>query len=159
MASPAPALLELLRAVDARWPERAKASDGIMGDAAHAARASDHNQGDALDITHDEEHGPDLEALADALMGDERVHYVIWDRRIRNRAYEGGAWRNYDGANPHTKHLHVSIHPEQREDTRPWALSATSPARSRLGIGLVFAGLGLAVLGVLAWGRPAQPPV
>jgi hypothetical protein len=122
--SPAPALLALRDAIDARWPSRAKASDGIMGDAAHQARASDHNQGNALDVTHDPANGPDLEALAAALIGDERVHYVIWNKRIRNRAFEDGAWRLYTGANPHTKHLHVSVSAEHREDTSPWKLAA-----------------------------------
>jgi hypothetical protein len=122
--SPAPALLALRNAIDARWPSRDKASDGIMGDAAHQARASDHNQGNALDVTHDPANGPDLEALAAALIGDERVHYVIWNERIRNRAFEGGAWRPYTGANPHTKHLHVSVSAEHREDTSPWKLAA-----------------------------------
>ena len=53
MAEPAPALLQLLRQLDAVWPERSHASDGILGDASHQARVSDHNTGDALDITFD----------------------------------------------------------------------------------------------------------
>lgn len=91
-----------------------------MGDAAHQARQSDHNTGDALDVTYDPERGPDLDALAAALLRDPRVHYVIWNRRIANPEIEGGAWRAYNGTNPHTKHLHVSIYPQSRDDLSPW---------------------------------------
>ncbi len=105
---PAPALLVLLRQLDGGWPERSKASDGILGDAAHQARASDHNTGDALDITIDSAHGPDPRALARALLLDARTHYVIFDGRIANREMEAGAWRTYPGPDPHTTHVHVS---------------------------------------------------
>lgn len=160
MPSPAPALLALRDQIDAAWPKRSKASDGILGDAAHAARASDHNQGDALDVTYDPDSGPDLEALAEALLADERVHYVIWNQRIRNRAYDEGAWRPYDGANPHTKHLHVSVHPERREDASPWQLEVGAPAdgpTQSVGLGaFVAVAVTLAVVGTLACA--ASPP-
>ena len=129
-ASPAPALLALRDAIDAHWPQRSKASDGILGDAAHQARKSDHNEGNALDITHDPVSGPDLEALADLLIGDPRTHYVIWNKRIRNMAFEGGAWRPYNGASPHTAHLHVSVVAEHREDASPWRLPGDPPPES-----------------------------
>jgi len=129
MAEPAPALLALRDAVNARWPLRNKASDGIMGDAAHqAAGTSDHNEGNALDITFDATNGPDLEALAEALIQDARVRYIIWNKRIRNREYEAGAWRAYSGASPHTAHMHVSVYADRRSDTSPWDFSAKAPA-------------------------------
>jgi hypothetical protein len=128
MASPAPALLQLKAQIDAAYPGRDRRADGIMGDAAHQARVSDHNQGNALDVTFDAAAGPDLDALAEALMGDFRTHYVIWRRRIRNVEIEGGAWRPYNGADAHDHHLHLSIYAERREDTSPWAIGdGTAP--------------------------------
>lgn len=150
-ASPAPALLALRDAIDARWPGRSKASDGVLGDASHQARPSDHNDGNALDITHDPTRGPDLEVLSDALIHDPRTHYVIWNRRIRNRAFEAGAWRPYTGASPHTAHLHLSVFAEKRDDTGPWRLTAEAPtpepaqpaASGNRHAQVFFAGLGL----------------
>ncbi|WP_437638363.1 hypothetical protein [Sorangium sp. So ce854] len=121
-AQVAPALRVLVRQLNERWPGRSRASDGLLGDATHQARKSDHNDGNALDVTHDPERGPDLDALAERLLTDPRVTYVIWNKRIANRQIQGGAWRLYDGTNPHTRHLHVSIRAEARNDERPWAL-------------------------------------
>ncbi|AUX42575.1 uncharacterized protein SOCE26_040080 [Sorangium cellulosum] len=121
-AQVAPALRALVRQLNERWPGRSRASDGLLGDAAHQARKSDHNEGNALDVTHDPERGPDLDALAERLLADPRVTYVIWNKRIANRQIQGGAWRPYDGTNPHTRHLHVSIRAGARNAERPWAL-------------------------------------
>lgn len=94
-----------------------------MGDAAHQARASDHNTGDAIDITLDPTNGPPLDDLAEALLADPRTKYVIWNKRIRSRTVEPGKWRPYTGANPHTKHLHLSIDAKARDDVRGWDLN------------------------------------
>ena len=125
----APALLVLRDQLDARWPHRRRVKDGIVAHHAQNPR-SDHEQGNALDVTRDPEHGPDLEALARTLLADPRTHYVIFDRRIANPNREGGAWRPYGGGwrDPHQGHLHVSIWPELREDARRWALDEGEPA-------------------------------
>jgi hypothetical protein len=165
-SAPAPALLALREQLDARWPSRSRASDGIMGDAAHQARASDHNQGNALDITHDPSNGPDLDALADALIGDERTHYVIWNRRIRNRAFEDGAWRPYSGASPHTEHLHISIDSTRRDDVTSWQLSGNDalpdePAAERArspSLGAFVGGLGVLAALLLLLRHVEHPP-
>lgn len=96
-----------------------------MGDAAHQARVSDHNTGDAIDITLDPTNGPDLDKLAAALLADARTKYVIWNKRIRSRTVAPGTWRSYNGANPHTKHLHLSIDPNARDDDRGWDIDPT----------------------------------
>lgn len=117
-------------------PGRSKASDGSIGDAAHASRSSDHNPWwtlagqayvTARDFTHDPRGGLDCHRLADALVQgrDPRVKYMIWDRRIL--AGDVGpspwTWRTYSGANPHTSHLHLSVVPDARALSRiPWAL-------------------------------------
>ena len=123
IASPAPALLVLLRQIDERYPQRSRASDGIMGDASHQARKSEHNLGDALDVTRDERHGPPLDKLAVVLLRDPRAWYTIFERQIRNNQIQAAAARPYSGPNPHDHHMHVSILRDRREDTTPWDLS------------------------------------
>jgi lysophospholipase L1-like esterase len=119
------ALVTLLGQLDARWPSRSRRTDGIAPSAAHhrANPKSDHEVGNALDITRDPTNGPDLAALATALLQDPRTHYVIFQRRIANPEKEGGAWRPYTGANPHEDHLHLSIYADRRDDATTWDLA------------------------------------
>lgn len=120
----AKSLLTLRTQVNTRHPNRSKASDGTIGDAAHRTRASDHNpwvtDGNmgvvtAMDITNDPAHGCDANAIAEAIRAsrDPRVKYVIWNRRIANSSAIGGAapwdWRPYGGRNPHDHHVHISV--------------------------------------------------
>lgn len=122
--------LERLREqVNAAVPNRNKAWDGTIGDAAHSARSSDHNplQGvvHAMDITHDPAHGLDSEQLAEAIRisDDPRVAYIISNRKIANRSIANGAWRPYKGSNPHDHHVHISVvHTALRDDVRDWTL-------------------------------------
>jgi Arc/MetJ-type ribon-helix-helix transcriptional regulator len=133
-------LLRLRAQVDARAPGRSKASDGTIGDAAHAATESDHNpehpppagnpdyQVDALDLTHDPAHGADMAAISEAIRvsRDRRVSYVIFNRRIYSGA--GGpqpwVWRPYTGASPHTEHMHVSVRDDHHDETQDWQIGA-----------------------------------
>ena len=108
-------------------PRRSKASDGSIGDQAHASRKSDHNpSGDwvhAIDLTHDPRNGFDAHAHARniAARHDGRIEYIISNRKIAERE-SGFRWRNYDGENPHTKHAHFSIRHTTlaRYDTSKW---------------------------------------
>lgn len=138
---PRPALsLKVLRSqIDTHWPARRKDSDGMLGDAAHAKRKSDHNpwvkDGNvgvvtAIDITHDPARGPDCAELAEALLAsrDKRIKYLIFAGRIASGDAVGGAapfaWRKYGGASPHKTHLHLSVRPEKRyyDDPAPWSI-------------------------------------
>ena len=121
----APSLQTLRDEINARWPGRDRTSDGWIGDAAHSARASDHNPNsrrsvNAIDIDHD---GIDCKALVSLLVKDPRVNYVIHDGKIysRVRGFKGAP---YKGTNPHTKHVHVSILQSRtaEQDTRPWGI-------------------------------------
>lgn len=101
--------------VNGRWPARDKASDGWLGDAAHAARRSDHNPDAdgvvrALDIDADLGGYGAIGILADQLRacGDPRLAYLIHAGRIAS-ASRGWLWRRYSGPNPHDTHLHVSF--------------------------------------------------
>jgi hypothetical protein len=141
----AKSLLKLRDQVNARFPGRKKDSDGTIGDAAHCGHAgatSDHcpsiHDGSvgvvtAIDITHDPAHGCDAGQLAEVIRvsHDPRVKYIISNRRIANFQALGGAaawaWRPYNGANPHTAHVHVSVRPvndgaSSYDSTATWSI-------------------------------------
>lgn len=126
----AKSLLKLREQVNEKYPQRSKASDGTIGDAAHSARTSDHNPDTdgvvkAMDITHDPAHGVDSFKMADELRasGDERIKYIISNRRIWNPSISP-AWRQYNGSNPHTAHVHISVKPHASDfdDVAPWEI-------------------------------------
>ena len=97
-----------------------------MGDPAHQQRKSDHNDGNAFDLTHDRAHGVDCMALSRQAILDARVTYVIWNREIFNRDRATEGWRPYDGTNPHNHHMHVSIKASARNDVSKWPWSCVS---------------------------------
>lgn len=136
--------LDVLRdQIDAKAPNRSKASDGSIGDPAHAARDSDHNpertrdssdgndpdyQVDARDFTHDPAYGADMGKIAEALRlsKDRRIQYVIFNRRIFSSYASGGVpawtWRPYSGSDPHTGHMHISVVDNPNDVTTPWSI-------------------------------------
>lgn len=127
---PAPACKHLLAQATKLWPNRRTSSDGIVGDAAHASRVSDHNPGHAgychaVDLSHDPAHGVDTVAIAKRLAAshDPRITYIIAHRRIWSPAK---GWHAYRGASPHTEHMHVSIADTKHdcESTADFALAA-----------------------------------
>lgn len=132
--------LETLRAqINEAAPKRSKASDGTIGDAAHASRSSDHNPWvkdgamgvvTALDITHDPRNGVDADAIAESLKAsrDPRLKYVIWNRRIWTPSVST-SWRAYTGANPHDKHVHISVASTKAryDDAKPWVWGTAKP--------------------------------
>jgi hypothetical protein len=128
MATPAPCCKKALEDATARFPKRNKASDGIMGDVRHQKQKSDHNDGNAFDLTHDPANGVDCNILSRQVINDPRVTYVIWNREIYNRSRAAEGWRRYSGKNPHTKHMHVSIKATSRNDLAPWIWSVTGAA-------------------------------
>lgn len=131
----APSLVQLRSEVNSRWPNRPKGSDGTIGDAAHASRASDHNPNvrgsvNAFDITYP---GVDPKVIIAAVSKHPSANYVIFNRKIYTRS---GGWKAepYSGISPHTEHLHVSILQsiKAENDTTPWLAGATvkpKPAR------------------------------
>lgn len=118
------ALATLLNQINVFAPRRNKASDGGLGDAAHAARKSDHNPDGfgiyhARDFTHDPVGGLNADTLRDSLVtsGDKRIKYIIRNRRIW---YPSSGWKEYTGLNAHTLHLHLSVY---GDDGAHWNLS------------------------------------
>jgi hypothetical protein len=115
----AESLVTLRRQVNQAYPHRNKASDGWIGDPNHQAEGtgSDHNPNKhgvvcALDITHDPANGVDIDKLSDYLAdsGDPRIKYLIANGEAIEPAKFGWIWQPYEGDNPHTSHLHVSVY-------------------------------------------------
>jgi hypothetical protein len=112
MATPylVPCLVTLRSEFNALSPGRDKGADGWIGDAAHAARTSDHNPdalGRVLAVDIDST-GPwpggvtDFNAfnmMVESLRGDDRLEYIIWNRRIASRD-QGWTWRRPTPAAP-----------------------------------------------------------
>ena len=137
----AASLLKMRDQANACWPNRSKSSDGTVGDAAHASRKSDHNPWvkdggtgvvTAFDLTHDPGKGVDTWAMAEHLRQtrDPRIKYVISNHRIFNST--DWKWKKYTGSNPHSLHMHVSVHSAKTkyDDTCDWSLApgAGAPA-------------------------------
>lgn len=125
--------------VNQHAPGRSKSADGWIGDAAHAARTSDHNPWirhggigivSALDITHDPRSGVDVYRMADHMRTrrDARIKYVITNGRIFSSTASAWTWRTYTGTNPHRTHVHVSVNSTAAhfDDRRPWDLGLTA---------------------------------
>lgn len=129
MATPAPACLAALKQATHRWPNRDTSSDGIMGDARHQATVSDHNLGNAFDLTHDPAHGVDCHVISRQITRDIRTKYVIFNRQIWSRARTTEGWRPYSGDSPHDHHMHVSIYGDDatRRNISPWKGIAVVP--------------------------------
>jgi Transglycosylase SLT domain len=137
----AKSLDRLLEQVNRMAPNRKKSSDGSIGDASHQTRDSDHNPWvldgttgvvTARDITHDPKNGCDAQMIADSIVAsrDNRVKYIIWNRRICSSVVSPWKWRAYRGVNPHTKHMHVSVLPkkDKYDDDSDWNLTVAAVA-------------------------------
>jgi hypothetical protein len=140
MARIAASLTVLRDQVDTGYPNRRKRNDGWIGDDAHKTRDSDHNPNrhgvvTALDLTHDPANGFDSYAFADTLKAtrDPRIKYLISNRRISNPSKQNGAWRDYDGDDPHTGHIHISVSadPALYDDSSTWDLSTSDTLSGR----------------------------
>ena len=130
----APSLIALIEQTDDLYPTRDRASDGSIGDAAHASRESQHNPENgwvcAVDLDEDLSAGlHSLNELARHLVDirDHRVRYLIYEGRICKSYVDAAGraawvWQTYTGLNDHSHHLHVSIWntPAARDDTGPW---------------------------------------
>lgn len=129
-----PTLATLRAEYDAAHPGRDKSFDGWIGDAAHAARKSEHNPDSlgrvrAVDITAKGAAGLDLaEDCRDAMIRRGQHGYVIHAGRICSSAVRAWTWRKYTGSNPHTHHVHVSAL-TQLDSRDPWGVGRSVPPR------------------------------
>jgi hypothetical protein len=141
-----PCLVTLRTEFNRLAPSRDKASDGSIGDAAHAQESSDHNPDEtgntpyedadninevhAIDVDDDlRKSGWAMDKCLEIIITrhrtgrDSRLQNVIYNRRIWSRSW-GWTARAYTGANAHTEHAHFSSRytTAQESDTRPWGL-------------------------------------
>lgn len=130
MARLANSLTTLRNQINEAWPNRNKASDGWIGDAAHAKEKSEHNPNSAgvvtaLDITHDPKNGVHGGDIAEALNDDSRTWYVIWNRKIWDVK-----WIPYWGRNPHDRHVHISVRQDKAnyDNANQWNIGGDMPA-------------------------------
>lgn len=139
----APCLNRLLGELDALFVHRDHASDGGIGDAAHAATKSRHNPLKApappvIEARDFDVDGMDAAWFAEELRkigasGDSRLNpggEVIYNRRIATAAH-GWVWRHYTGPSAHTDHVHVSSSSRAAgyNRTSSWGLAARWKAR------------------------------
>jgi hypothetical protein len=141
---PAESLKTLLTQINSLAINRSKDSDGMIGDAEHQSRDSDHNPWvwdaankkgivTALDITHDPANKCNCSVLAKSFetSKDVRIKYVIWNKQIMNSSPIGGneawTWREYSGKNPHDKHIHISVKCQQDicDSSLSWNINLT----------------------------------
>lgn len=117
----APSLVAFRGSIDVEFPYRDRASDGWIGDAAHASRVSDHNPDwsvtgymhgivRAIDVDIDDgDPSRDLrEEILNSAIGHPAVWYVISNGKIYSRTY-GWKANDYTGTNGHFHHVHISI--------------------------------------------------
>lgn len=119
-------LKRLKMALDSRWPHRDRESDGWIGDAAHQARTSDHNPDATTGVVRArdiDKNGIHVPTVLASVMSHPSTNYVIFNRKIYRYA-DRFAPRSYDGSNPHTGHIHVSIKRTKLAETnpKPWPL-------------------------------------
>ena len=111
----------------------------------------------ARDFTHDPRNGCDAQKVADSIVAsrDPRVKYIIWNRQICNSKTQPWTWRRYTGANPHNKHVHISLLPEKAKyDSRAdWQLTQTQLER----MAMAFAARTIEDIEV-AWGKKVSAP-
>lgn len=125
-----PCLVKLRSDFNIVAPNRDKASDGSIGDGAHQASQSDHNDDEvgnvpirdadklhevhAIDVDVDlRQAGLSMEKVVQFLLGrcrsgaEKRLRYIIFNHRIWE-ASNGWKQRTYTGKNPHDHHAHFS---------------------------------------------------
>jgi hypothetical protein len=123
-------------------PNRAKDSDGTVGDLAHTTSPSGHNPDDtpgsrperedadniaevrAADVTTDlRQPGVTMEQVVQSVLATpaerDRLIYIIFNRRIWRKS---NGWRQetYTGSDPHDRHAHFSGDPNSDNDGGPW---------------------------------------
>jgi hypothetical protein len=88
-------------------------------------RVSDHNPDargivHAIDVTAD---GIQPEVLVSAALNHPAVHYVIWNGHLWS-SVDGFKRQTYDGPDPHTTHVHISVHDYRAAErsAQPWHL-------------------------------------
>lgn len=147
-----PASNSLFSEFDTLAPGRRKASDGTIGDPAHAQESSDHNPDETGKTPYEdndstnEVHAADIDSTlnlanwnmqkcVDIIVGrcrtgiEKRVRYIIYNRKIISASWGWDSWHDYTGASAHTEHAHFSFYygsgngdANPENITSPWGL-------------------------------------
>lgn len=139
---PAASLVTLRNQLNVAYPNRDKTSDGMIGDASHRSRTSDHNPWvedgsvrvvTAFDI--DEDLSSSIHSLKHTIDSicasrDPRVKYVIYENKITVKGSDLQQWKAYHGPSPHDHHAHISVFSDKElyDDTSPWVISGVPVA-------------------------------
>jgi hypothetical protein len=122
-------VIQLREQVDDVFPDRDRKSDGVIGDARHAARVSDHNPDPktgcvrAVDLDRDFNQNKNVafdlfEQLRNHAEIDpkKRISYLIFNGKICSAK---SRWKfvDYKGINPHQHHIHISFSPSGDQDS------------------------------------------
>lgn len=117
-------------AVNKRWPDRDKKSDGVLGDPQHAARNSDHNP-DSKGCVHAQDIDSDLRGskhdvrwFADQLTayarmnraGSVRFKNIVFQDQVASGTYPDHYWTWRDGSYGHFSHIHISYSTQGEND-------------------------------------------
>jgi hypothetical protein len=137
---PAKALTQLRKQLNEMFPNRDHESDGLLGDARHRSRSSDHNAWivapdgtrvvSAMDV---DENLTDQKGNAFSVVHalqrsrDPRIKYLIYERQITVKG-DITKWKPYHGPSPHDHHFHISVSSDPRlfDDVRPWSIGSSA---------------------------------
>lgn len=134
---PAAAIITLRRQIDARFPNRDTASDGIRASAAHTRRNpnSDHEPNErgfvlAVDIDEDLGEPGAARRLANELIayasskkpGADRIKYVIYEDQLASGTHRTSWWRWRGRGFGHRHHIHISFTEGAERDGREFPL-------------------------------------
>lgn len=132
--------------INRRWPDRDKRSDGILGDAAHSARTSDHNP-DSRGLVHALDIDEDLKGskndnvwLADQIIayarmrrsGSNRLKYVVYEDKIASGTHANHFWTWRGDNYGHEIHMHISFTTQGQEDATPFNIPILSDGKGNV---------------------------
>lgn len=137
--------------INRRWPNRDKASDGWIGDAAHQARPSDHNP-DSKGLVHAIDIDEDLKGskndnrwLADQIIanarmkraGSDRLKYVVYEDEIASGTYPATFWTWRGDNYGHTIHMHISFTTKGENDGMEFTIPILTDGKDGIWDGVV----------------------
>ncbi len=99
-----PGVTTLLNEIQAKWPGTTSAGCYNRRTVAGSSYWSYHAAGRAIDVSNTP---AIMQEIATYVAGKEGIEEVIYNRKIWESDQSGAGWRNYNGPNPHTDHVHI----------------------------------------------------